>query len=124
LYWIEETEPDPTDYGYSYNYIPIRFGGPDCVITQQYLRIGQPGVVVSDFGTNNIHSQPSLSSEIIGFLEKGDVFDVRDGPICAEGILWWRIDYYGLIGWTPGGAGERRFVNDYYSEFLYNYISR
>jgi hypothetical protein len=126
MYWIEEAQSESTNNGFLYNVFPVSRTNTDCsdTLRSYFLPIGQPAYVLAGRGANNVRSQPSLSGELMGSIPEGAVFDILDGPVCADNIIWWRVNYKRLLGWTAGGDSEARFVNDYYSEFLYNYISR
>ena len=28
---------------------------------------------------------------------------VLSGPVCANGLTWWQVNYRGMIGWTVEG---------------------
>lgn len=75
-------------------------GMPGRLIVGQYGQV-TPGV------PNNVREQPGTSSKYLGEIPPGGLFKVLDGPRCASGMAWWRVDYNGLIGWTPEGqAGD------------------
>ena len=67
------------------------------------LRIGELGRVMPG-DPNNLRAEPSRSSANIGSIAGGGTFVVLDGPICADGAYWWRVNYNGLIGWTVEGS--------------------
>ncbi|MBN8640119.1 MAG: SH3 domain-containing protein, partial [Anaerolineae bacterium] len=67
------------------------------------LRIGALGRVMPG-DPNNLRAEPSRSSANIGSIAGGGTFVVLDGPICADGAYWWRVNYNGLIGWTVEGS--------------------
>lgn len=52
---------------------------------------------------NNVRESPDSGSERIGQIPGEGEFMVIDGPICADGFVWWQVDYDGLIGWTVEG---------------------
>ena len=49
---------------------------------------------------NRFRKDPGFSGTVIGMLEPGSVFRVMDGPVCADGLYWYRVNYNGINGWT------------------------
>lgn len=49
---------------------------------------------------NRVRAEASLSGGQIGALESGVIFDVLDGPICADGVQWWLVESGSVRGWT------------------------
>lgn len=75
------------------------------------LVVGGQGVVLS--GPDNvIRSQPgtSIYSPIVGLMPAGTLFYVLEGPRCADGYNWWRIDNGNVSGWTADGDFTRRWL--------------
>jgi hypothetical protein len=54
---------------------------------------------------NTVRDQPTRSGGVVGQIPGGAEFFVLEGPICADDLLWWRVDYNGLVGWTVQGDG-------------------
>lgn len=54
---------------------------------------------------NNFRSGPSSGSAKIGELPGSAVFTVLEGPVCADGMAYWRVNYNGQEGWTAEGRG-------------------
>jgi WD40 repeat protein len=69
------------------------------------LQIGKPAQATPGL-PNNVRDQPLASGAKIGEIPAEAIFMVLEGPVCAEGYAWWRVDYDGLVGWTVEGAGE------------------
>ncbi len=59
--------------------------------------------VVDDGIPNRVRQQPTLSADIVTEIPAGDEFAVLDGPMCADGLVWWQVDYEGRTGWTAEG---------------------
>lgn len=70
---------------------------------------GQGRVLPGD--SNNVRSQPSRSGELFGAIPGGEQFTVLEGPVCADGMNWWRVDSPSAAGWTVEGVGA-----DYWTE--------
>jgi len=63
------------------------------------LVIGEQGRVLPGI-PNNFRAEPTIQSEDIGDIAGGEVFTVLDGVECANNIVWWQVEYEGVIGWT------------------------
>jgi WD40 repeat protein len=55
---------------------------------------------------NNVREQPTTQSAIVGHIPGGDFFRVLEGPICAEGMAWWKVESGEAVGWTMEGAAQ------------------
>ena len=59
---------------------------------------------------NNVRSAPSKSAKLVGMIKGNTVLVVQpDAPVCADGLLWWKIverDEQGPGGWTAEGQGS------------------
>lgn len=53
---------------------------------------------------NNLRADAGLGGTIIGKIPADDLFRVVDGPRCADGYVWWQVDYVGATGWTAEGS--------------------
>lgn len=53
--------------------------------------------------SNNLRSAATISSRSVGKIPAGGVFSVITGPVCADGIAWWQVNYNNIIGWTAEG---------------------
>jgi hypothetical protein len=52
---------------------------------------------------NNLRAAPGLAAERIGQIPAGDLFRVLVGPLCADGYVWWEVNYAGTLAWTAEG---------------------
>jgi hypothetical protein len=67
------------------------------------LVVGGQGHVLPD-GPNRVRIEPA--GAVIGRIPEGESFAVLTGPRCTSNhIAWWKVDYNGLVGWTPEGQG-------------------
>ncbi|MBK9125969.1 MAG: DUF3160 domain-containing protein [Chloroflexi bacterium] len=73
--------------------------------------VGAAAYVMFTDGTPlNVRSAPGTSAERIDQLPEGTAFTIGDGPTCADGYYWWRIDYGdGQQGWVAEGDAEEYF---------------
>lgn len=73
------------------------------------LEVGGYGQV-TEGDANNVRDIASRDGTKIGEIPALASFSVLEGPVCADGFNWWRVDYDGLVGWTVEGAGTDYFV--------------
>jgi hypothetical protein len=59
---------------------------------------------------NNVREQATRDSRLLGQIPSEAAFNVLEGPVCADGLLWWRVDFEGLIGWTPQSDGNTPWI--------------
>lgn len=55
---------------------------------------------------NNVRDEPSVDATKVGEIPPETLFDVLEGPICADGYAWWHVAYEGISGWTVEGDAE------------------
>lgn len=78
-----------------------------------------PRLIVDEKGqvtpgdANRVREKPSLDAELVGSIPGEGVFDVLDGPICAEGFTWWQVSYLFLTGWTVEGNATDYWLQPY-----------
>jgi uncharacterized protein YgiM (DUF1202 family) len=73
------------------------------------LSVGKIGRVTPGL-PNNIRSDANTGSTLLGQIPAGSLFFVVSGPTCAGGSYWWQVNYNGVLGWTPEGAGSQYYV--------------
>ena len=75
------------------------------------LIVGQPARVTDENGVpNNIRDGAGRSNNKIGEIPAGAMFTVMGGPTCTADLVWWQINYNGVVGWTAEGDAEDYFV--------------
>ena len=52
---------------------------------------------------HNVREEASTKAAILAQVPDGDIFRVVGGPTCAEGYVWWQVDYAGIQGWMAEG---------------------
>ncbi|MBZ0306135.1 MAG: Ig-like domain-containing protein, partial [Anaerolineae bacterium] len=60
-----------------------------------------------------IRSLPNLQGDIVELLDPGTTFKITEGPICADGYIWWQIETEGetpVTGWAAEGTTESYFM--------------
>jgi hypothetical protein len=62
--------------------------------------------VVSPGLPNVIRSEPGRgpNSSIVGEISAGTTIRLLEGPVCASGYYWWRVDVGMVSGWTAEGG--------------------
>jgi hypothetical protein len=57
---------------------------------------------------NLLPGRPSRnpSNYRLALIPVGGTFTVTAGPICADELAWWQVNFNGLIGWTAEGEGR------------------
>lgn len=57
---------------------------------------------------NNLRSDPGENNELIGYIEPGQSMKILEGPECADGWIWWKVNTLetDLTGWTAEGDGQ------------------
>ncbi|MCA9915448.1 MAG: hypothetical protein KC496_18970, partial [Anaerolineae bacterium] len=68
------------------------------------LEVGMTVEVAPGQEPNRVRTQPALSAPRTGLIFPGEVAVLQEGPVCADGLNWWRISWSGTDGWTAEGA--------------------
>lgn len=80
------------------------------------LVVGQQGyVIVNENGPNtplNVRVEPGTGAARVSRLATGVTFDVVGGPVCADGISWFEVEYGRPVetGWIAEGLESVYFV--------------
>lgn len=61
----------------------------------------------------NVRETPTTESDIVTVLEVGQVFLVVDGPICADGYVWYEVEFAESEGWVAEGEPDLYYVEPY-----------
>ncbi|MDW8269870.1 MAG: SH3 domain-containing protein [Anaerolineae bacterium] len=73
--------------------------------------VGQIARVVAPNGVN-IRQAPSLQAARIGQFGRGVLVRVMEGPVAADGYVWWRVDdEHGKAGWIAEGDRTTRWLD-------------
>jgi len=75
----------------------------DCTSGWSRLQAGGQARVMGDVGSSplRVRSEPEMGNNIITMLPAGKVVDVLEGPVCADGLVFWKV-HSAII---PGGTG-------------------
>lgn len=57
---------------------------------------------------NLLPGRPSRnpSNYRLALIPAGAAFTVTAGPICADELAWWQVNFNGIVGWTAEGEGR------------------
>ncbi len=83
---------------------PVMLSAPTAVFTcagalPARLAVGDL-VQVTSGAANNWRQTPALNGTLIGQIPAGSTLSVSDGPVCADGFVWYQVYYNGQLGWT------------------------
>ncbi len=73
------------------------------------LKAGEQGRISGDSLPSRLRTSPE-SSDIILNIPPGAVFNVIQGPTCADGLTWWRVEYQRAIGWVAEGLEDEYWL--------------
>jgi len=64
------------------------------------LALGAAGEIRADGVPNRVRETPALDGHYLFDIQPGSRFTLIAGPACADGVVWWRVDVDGQVGWT------------------------
>lgn len=77
-------------------------------------RLGQQmrgRVTFTDGALTNVRTMPATGAELAGQVPEGATFSVMDGPDCADGYMWWYLNFdSGLSGFVAEGNSGAYFL--------------
>jgi hypothetical protein len=85
---------------------------PDCTDGWTRLKAGQEAQV-SEFNslTNSVRLGPDTNEPRVALLYPGSIVRLIEGPICADGAVFWKVGSYPRgTGWTAEGEGREYFL--------------
>lgn len=60
--------------------------------------------------SNNVRDQPIKGGMLVGAIPGSGEFKVLEGPVCADGLNWWRVESGEIAGWTVEGSGADYWI--------------
>jgi len=84
---------------------PVTCGGR----LESRMGVGDDGRVISGL-PNNLRAAPGLEARLIGQIWHGRTFTVVDGPVCADGLIWYEVEHANSTGWTAEGASTQYWL--------------
>lgn len=89
---------------------------PECPGVPSSRLYGATHARVSPGLANNMRVEPRLNAEKVGEIPAHAVFAIRDEPVCADGFLWWPVQYPSMeypVAWTAEGNAESYWLEPY-----------
>jgi TolB protein len=84
--------------------------GPNCTSGWTRLTAGTLAQVSEASTTSNrVRARPSRGNDVIAQLPPGTVVNVLEGPVCADGLVFWKVESELIpsgVGWTAEGTGQ------------------
>jgi len=61
---------------------------------------------------NNVRQNPSQDAKKLGQIMPGETIKIREGPVCANSMVWWRVrsQSSSLAGWTAEGDAHNYWL--------------
>ena len=102
--------------GRDFNIIAIPSPTPDprCTTWSQ-LKVGISAKVI-DTSPNRVRSEPQKGDNLIGSLAPQSMVKVLEGPICSDGLVFWKVESNSIPGgwgWTAEGDGITYWMAPY-----------
>lgn len=66
--------------------------------------------VTPSVGAVNLRQDANRNAVLLGEIPAGALLDIAAGPLCADGLLWWQVNYDGRFGWSAEGEGIAYFL--------------
>ncbi len=96
---------------------PVSMATPGCDNGFSHLAIGETITVIEVGHPNRIRSTPHVTNDnIIGQISSGMTGKIVDGPVCLDGLVFWKIDTKAVSsgsGWTAEGDGTNHWLEQY-----------
>ena len=83
---------------------------PDCSAGWSRLKVGDQAKVLQETDTpNRVRTSPGTSEEITALLHPGTVMKVIEGPVCVDGLIFWKVENKSIPGRTGWSRTCRKF---------------
>jgi len=96
---------------------PASIATPNCDKGFSQLSIGQTITVVQVGHPNRVRATPHVANDnVIGEISAGETGKIVDGPVCLDGLVFWKIDTKSVssgTGWTAEGDGKNHWLAPY-----------
>ncbi|TFH41704.1 MAG: hypothetical protein E4H01_14530, partial [Lysobacterales bacterium] len=98
--------------------LPLVKALPDCTSGWSRLTAGGQARITGILGSpaNRVRSAPLVGDNKIGDLLPGSTVSVYEGPVCADGLVFWQVaneSIPGGYGWTAEGDGTEYWLEPY-----------
>ena len=88
--------------------------------TSGWSRLSEGSYAVVTGGSNDppnrVRASPSTSADVIAQIYGGTIIRVLEGPVCADGLVFWKVEngsIPGETGWTAEGDGTEHYLEPY-----------
>jgi von Hippel-Lindau disease tumor suppressor protein len=89
-------------------------GEIDCTSGWTRLKAGSYAKVSQDQpAPNRVRQGPDTSAKIIYRIDPGELLRLMEGPICTNGLIFWKVESTlipGGVGWTAEGDGKEYYL--------------
>jgi hypothetical protein len=96
---------------------PESMATPNCDQGFSQLSIGQTITVVQVGHPNRVRSTPHVANDnVIGTISSGMSAKIVDGPVCLDGLVFWKIEGSSVptgSGWSAEGDGKTHWLAPY-----------
>jgi hypothetical protein len=89
---------------------------PGCDGGFSQLAIGVYAILTEGTVPNRVRSAPQAGDNVISLLYTGTTVKVLGGPVCADGLIFWKVESTtipGGSGWTAEGDGHEYYLAPY-----------
>jgi hypothetical protein len=62
-------------------------------------------------GGVNFRNLPTVSGAVVNYFDLPVAVYITEGPVCADGLNWWRIRGVGTPGWVAEGTPDFYYLN-------------
>ena len=77
-----------------------------------YLRVGAQARAADQAHPVRLRPTPEIDGIFTEMVYQDKVLEIVEGPLCADGLTWWRVSVEGRPGWTVESAGDRYLLID------------
>jgi hypothetical protein len=85
---------------------------PNCNLQWSRLRVGDTAYLTAGDRPSRVRSEPLKDpGNVIGQIFSGIVVMVVDGPVCADGMMFWKVEHDSIpggSGWVAEGDGDHK----------------
>jgi hypothetical protein len=96
---------------------PASMATPGCDKEFSHLAVGETITVIEVGHPNRVRATPHIANDnVIGQISSGMTGKIVNGPVCLDGIVFWKIETKavpGGSGWTGEGNGTNRWLEQY-----------
>ncbi|HVM71531.1 MAG TPA: hypothetical protein VMT91_07205 [Anaerolineales bacterium] len=90
---------------------------PGCDKGFSHLSTGETITVIEVGHPNRVRATPHVTNDnVIGQISAGMSAKIVDGPVCADGMVFWKVVSQSIpsgTGWTAEGNGAQRWLEQY-----------